>query len=61
MVASYPPRKYLWVTKKICDPAKLKVFKTLKEQARRALQNVGLPLLGGYAVPLDEFDNVRRS
>ena len=46
--------------KKICDPAKLKVFKTLKEQARRALQNVGLPLLGGYAVPLDEFDNVQK-
>lgn len=46
--------------KKICDPAKLKVFKTLREQARRALQNVGLPLLGGYAVPLAEFDNVKK-
>lgn len=43
--------------KKICDPQKLKVFNTLREQARVALQEVGMPLLGGYAIPLDQLAN----
>lgn len=37
--------------KKICDPAKLAVFGTLKRRMETLLQNNGVRFLGGYAIP----------
>ena len=38
-------------SKKICDPADLKIFSTLKSRAQRTCLKVGVKFLGGYAVP----------
>lgn len=37
--------------KKICDPAKLAIFGTLKRRMETLLQNTGVRFLGGYAIP----------
>lgn len=44
-------------SKKIFDPAKLRVFAAIKQRAVRLLEAVGVPYLGGYAVPLEKADS----
>ena len=38
-------------SKKVCDPALLKIFQTLKGRANGVLERYGLPFLGGRAIP----------
>lgn len=38
-------------SKKICNPAALRIFDTLKKQAHREAAKVGIRFLGGYAIP----------
>ena len=46
--------------KRIYDPARLKVFNTLKKRLLRAIESVGIHWLGGYAVPKDCADGIVR-
>jgi len=46
-------------SKVICPPEKLRPFKTLKQQNRRALLDHGLKLLGGYAIPITKIDTIK--
>lgn len=52
-----PPDKLASLgSKRIVDPAKIKIFSTLKRRADRACLAVGTRFLGGYAIPLNELD-----
>lgn len=54
-----PPREVINLgSKHTTDPKALKVFNTLKRQAERLCLSVGIPFLGGYAVPSDRADDV---
>ena len=54
-----PPDKLASLgSKRIFDPATLRVFKTLKRRAERALSDVGVRFLGGYAIPESALDQV---
>jgi len=47
-----PPDKLASLgSKRIFDPASLRIFKTLKRRAERTLIDVGVRFLGGYAIP----------
>ena len=45
-------------SKKVCDPEKLKVFSTLKTEARRSLLKYAIQFMNGFAVPLNRLDEV---
>jgi len=54
--ANLPPDKLASLgSKRIFDPDALKVFATLKRQAERACEEVGVRFLGGYALPKDKL------
>jgi len=54
-----PPDKLASLgSKRIFDPATLRIFKTLKRRAERALSDVGVRFLGGYAIPETKLDEV---
>ena len=56
---SLPPDKLASLgSKRIFAPDALKVFSTLKRQAERACEEVGVRFLGGYAVPGDKLDGL---
>lgn len=56
-----PPQEVAhWGCKRICDPKELKVFSTIKQRAVRLLADVGVPFLGGMAIPLDTSDEILR-
>lgn len=51
--AQLPPETVaLLGSKRICSREDLRIFKTLKERARRHVAEHGLPFVGGYAVPV---------
>lgn len=57
-----PPDKLASLgSKRIFDPATLRVFKTLKRRAERALSDVGVRFLGGYAIPETALDVVHQA
>lgn len=45
--------------KKIADPKSLSPFHRIKTAMRRYLAEIGMPFLGGWACPLDRFDEVK--
>lgn len=45
--------------KKICDPKLLKTFTTQRERIRNVVTDVGVPLMGGYAVPVDAVPRIQ--
>jgi len=47
-------------SKKICDPAALKIFNTLKSRAIGVLDHYGLRFLGGWAIPEDKAVEVHQ-
>jgi len=54
-----PPDKLASLgSKRIFDPATLRIFKTLKRRAERALSDVGVRFLGGFAIPESSLDDV---
>ena len=54
--ANLPPDKLASLgSKRIFDPDALKVFATLKRQAERACEEVGVRFLGGYAIPEEKL------
>ena len=54
-----PPQEVAhWGCKRICDPKELKVFGTIKQRAVRLLADVGVPFLGGIAIPLSKADTI---
>jgi hypothetical protein len=56
-----PPREVINLgSKHTTDPKALKVFNTLKRRAERACLRVGIPFLGGYAIPADKADNLAK-
>lgn len=44
--------------KKICDPKLLKVFTTQRERIRTVVTDYGVPLMGGYAIPVDAVPKI---
>jgi hypothetical protein len=44
--------------KTICDPASLKVFRSLRGATRRMLESYGLPFLTGWAVPRTKLSEI---
>ncbi|MFK4136861.1 DUF3150 domain-containing protein [Pseudomonas luteola] len=44
--------------KTICDPASLKVFRSLRGATRRMLEGYGLPFLTGWAVPRSKLSEI---
>lgn len=56
-----PPREVINLgSKHTTDPKALKVFHTLKRQAERLCLRVGIPFLGGYAIPTHKADEVAK-
>lgn len=56
-----PPKEVINLgSKHTTDPKALKVFNTLKRRAERACLRVGIPFLGGYAIPADKADNLAK-
>lgn len=56
-----PPREVINLgSKHTTDPKALKVFHTLKRQAERLCLRVGIPFLGGYAIPTHKADDVAK-
>lgn len=54
-----PPKEVINLgSKHTTDPKALKVFSTLKRRAERLCLSVGIPFLGGYAIPTDKADYV---
>jgi hypothetical protein len=54
--ANLPPDKLASLgSKRIFDPDALKVFATLKRQAERSCEEVGVRFLGGYAIPEEKL------
>ena len=50
--AGLPPEKIASLgSKRICDPAELRIFGTIKSRAVSLLESVGVRFLGGWAVP----------
>lgn len=45
---------------KICDPAEVRAFQRLKNEAIRVLEENGVPLLGAIAIPTHVFDEVHK-
>jgi hypothetical protein len=43
---------------KICDPAQIKVFQRIKNQAELALARAGLPILGAVGVPAAKYTEI---
>lgn len=55
-----PPEKVANLgNKKIADPESLRPFHRVKTSLRRYLNDIGMPFLGGWACPLDKFDEVK--
>lgn len=56
-----PPREIVHLgSKHTTDPAALKVFHKLKRRCDRLLSGVGIPFLGGYAIPASESDKISK-
>lgn len=56
-----PPREIINLgSKHTTDPKALKVFHTLKRRAERLCLSVGIPFLGGYAIPTSKADDVAK-
>lgn len=56
-----PPREIINLgSKHTTDPKALKVFSTLKRRAERACLRVGIPFMGGYAIPSDKADRLAK-
>jgi len=56
-----PPKEVINLgSKHTTDPKALKVFNTLKRQAERLCLSVGIPFLGGYAIPSNKADDVAK-
>lgn len=56
-----PPKEIINLgSKHTTDPKALKVFNTLKRQMERACLTIGIPFLGGYAVPSDKADELAK-
>ncbi len=54
-----PPEKLASLgSKKICDPASLKIFNALKSRAVALLNRVGVRFLGGWAIPQSRIKEV---
>lgn len=54
-----PPKEIINLgSKHTTDPAALKVFSTLKRRAERACLRVGIPFMGGYAIPTKDANEV---
>lgn len=54
-----PPEKLASLgNKKICDPADLAIFHSLKSQIRRLLSHYGLRFMNGYAIPQGKLSYV---
>lgn len=57
--ANLPPEDLASLgSKKICDPAALRVFGTLKARAVNLLDRIGVRFLGGWAIPESRIDEV---
>ncbi|PMP14098.1 hypothetical protein BCS93_04735 [Vibrio breoganii] len=56
-----PPKEVVNLgSKHTTDPKALNVFSTLKRQAERLCLSVGIPFLGGYAIPTDKADDIAK-
>lgn len=44
--------------KNICDPTILRTFKTLRVRSSRTCEKIGMPFMGGYAIPVDQKDRI---
>ncbi|NAX34101.1 DUF3150 domain-containing protein [Vibrio sp. V27_P1S3P104] len=56
-----PPKEIINLgSKHTTDPKALKVFNTLKRRMERTCLNVGIPFLGGYAVPVGKADELAK-
>lgn len=54
-----PPKEIINLgSKHTTDPDALKVFNTIKRRMERACLTVGIPFLGGFAVPSDKADKL---
>ena len=54
-----PPKEVINLgSKHTTDPKALKVFNTLKRQAERLCLSVGIPFLGGYAIPSNKANYI---
>ncbi|TYT73314.1 DUF3150 domain-containing protein, partial [Desulfobotulus mexicanus] len=57
-----PPEKIASLgSKRICDPAELRIFSTLKGRAVALLDSVGVRFLGGWAIPEHLVAEMQRS
>ncbi len=56
-----PPKEIINLgSKHTTDPEALKVFNTIKRRMERACLSVGIPFLGGYAVPSHKADELAK-
>ncbi|WP_222860332.1 DUF3150 domain-containing protein, partial [Vibrio cholerae] len=56
-----PPKEIINLgSKHTTDPEALKVFNTIKRRMERACLTVGIPFLGGYAVPANKADELAK-
>lgn len=54
-----PPKEIINLgSKHTTDPTALKVFNTLKRRAERTCLRVGIPFMGGYAIPVKDANEV---
>ena len=57
--ADVPPEDLVSLgSKRVCDPAPIKVFQRLKQQAERICLTGGMRFLGGYAIPEERTETV---
>lgn len=57
-----PPKEVVNLgSKHTTDPKSLNVFNTLKRQAERLCLTVGIPFLGGYAIPTAKADEIAKN
>lgn len=60
-LAALPPAELASMgSVKICDPAEVRVFQRLKNEAIRVLEDNGVPLLGAVAIPAKSYDEVHK-
>ncbi len=56
-----PPKEVITLgSKHTTDPKALTIFNTLKRRAERLLKSVGIPFMGGYAIPSGKADFVAK-
>ncbi|WP_413694426.1 DUF3150 domain-containing protein [Psychromonas sp. KJ10-2] len=59
LAGEMPPKEIISLgSKHTTNPKALKIFNTLKRRAERACKSVGIPFMGGYAIPVKKANDI---